>query len=93
MVAAVFHSVATERCPREDLDRLLRLLERMGLPTRCAQLDPQAIAARTHVDKKRKGGAARVVLTEGVGSVSVAANLSENAVQDAVEFLRREGTE
>ena len=91
MVCAVFHSVMTNRCPREDLNRLLRVLERLGLPTRRHEINPDAVAAQTRVDKKRQGGAGRVVLTEGIGSVSVASNLSFEEMRGALEFLRREG--
>ncbi len=92
MVAATRHSVESGRCAAGDLDRMIRLLERAGLPTGRRALDSGAIAARMRVDKKRRDGKIRVVLTEGVGSASVADDVSEEAVRRAVEFLRREGT-
>jgi 3-dehydroquinate synthase len=92
MIAATRVSVETGRCTAEDLDRMIRLLERAGLPTGSRALDSGAIAARMRADKKRKDGKIRVVLTEGVGSASVAEDVSEEAVHRAVEFLRREGT-
>ena len=91
MVCAVFHSVRTNRCAPEDLDRLLRILEKLGLPTHRRELDPHSVAARTRIDKKRLGGVGRAVLTEGIGSVSVASNLSEDEMRGALEFLRRQG--
>lgn len=91
MVCAVYHSVTTKHCKREDLNRLLRVLEKLGLPTRRPEIDVDAVAARTRVDKKRRGGSGRAVLTEGIGSVSVASNLSFEEMRGALEFLRREG--
>jgi 3-dehydroquinate synthase len=91
MVCAVYHSVISQRCARENLDRLLRVLEKVGLPTRRPEIDPDAVAARTRMDKKRHGGSGRAVLTEGIGSVSVATNLSFEEMRGALEYLRREG--
>jgi 3-dehydroquinate synthase len=91
MVCSVFHSVMTNRCRREDLDRLVRVLETHGLPTSRREINPDAVAARTRADKKRRGGKGLVVLTEGIGSVSVASNLTFEEMRGALEFLRREG--
>jgi 3-dehydroquinate synthase len=92
MIAATRHSVDSGRCEERDLDRMIQLLDRAGLPTGMRALDPEAIVARMRADKKRKDGTIRVVLTGGVGSASVADDVSEEAVRRAVEFLRREGT-
>jgi 3-dehydroquinate synthase len=89
MVAAVHASVETGRCEASLLGRLLSLLTRLGLPVSERRLDPEAIIARTRRDKKRVGGEDRYQLTEGLGSVSVAADLPEEAARAAVEFLRR----
>ena len=91
MVCAVYHSAITKRCAEEDLNRLLHVLEKLGLPTRRPEIDVDAVAERTRVDKKRRGGSGRAVLTEGIGSVSVASDLSFEEMRGALEFLRREG--
>jgi 3-dehydroquinate synthase len=92
MVAATHLSVVEGRCDAIHLDRLIRTLDRAGLPTRRGELDPDAIVRRMRADKKRKDGKIRAVLTEGVGSASVADDVTEDAVRRAVIFLRREGT-
>jgi 3-dehydroquinate synthase len=89
LVAAVWLSVETGRCDAPLLERLVRLLERLGLPVRDEALDPDAVVARTRRDKKRAGGRDRYQLTRGLGLVSVAADLPEGAPRAAVEFLRR----
>ncbi len=89
LVAAVHLSVATDRCESGLLDRLIALLDRLGLPTRDPDLDAAAVVARTRADKKRKDGGDRYQLTQGLGFVSVARDLPEGAPLAAVEFLRR----
>ncbi len=89
MVAAVQLSVETGLCEEALLHRLIRLLEALGLPTHDSELDPDAVVARTHLDKKRHGGEDRYQLTLGLGSISVARDLPEGAPRAAVEFLRR----
>jgi 3-dehydroquinate synthase len=89
MVAAVRISVDRGLCEERLLDRLVTLLERLGLPTRDPDLDPAALAARQRVDKKRRGGAPAWQLTAGLGVVTVARDLPEEAALAAVEYLRR----
>ena len=89
LVAAVWLSVETKRCPPLMLDRLVALLRRLDLPVRDPALDPDAVVARTRADKKRQGGGDRYQLTRGLGFVSVARDLPEGAPRAAVEFLRR----
>jgi 3-dehydroquinate synthase len=89
MVAAVRISVDRGLCEERLLERLVILLERMGLPTRDPDLDPAALAARLRVDKKRRGGALAWQLTAGLGVVTVARDLPEEAPLAAVEYLRR----
>ena len=89
LVAAVHLSVGTGRCDAALLDRLVALLERLGLPTREDAIDPEAAIARTRADKKRAGGRDSWQLTRGLGLVSVARDLPEGASCAALEFLRR----
>lgn len=89
MIAAVHLSVETGRCDASLLERLVRLLEALGLPTGDRALDPDAVIARTAVDKKSSGGAPAYQLTAGLGLVSVARDLPEGAPRAALEFLRR----
>jgi 3-dehydroquinate synthase len=89
LVAAVHLSVAAHRCEEPVLDRLVTLLERLGLPTRDAELDPERVLDRARRDKKRAAGRDRYLLTAGVGSVSVATDPVSGARRAALEFLRR----
>ncbi|MCA9752581.1 MAG: 3-dehydroquinate synthase [Gemmatimonadetes bacterium] len=89
LVAALHLSVAAERCTPEHLDRLVRLLESLGLPTRDRAFDPDAVLGRVVHDKKRRDGKIRYLLTTGVGSVSVSSDLPAGAARAALEFLRR----
>jgi 3-dehydroquinate synthase len=89
MVAATHLSVAAGWCGAETLDRMIALLEGLGLPVGDRDLDADAVIRRTRVDKKRAGGEERYLLTRGAGSVSVSAHLPERAPRAAVDFLRR----
>jgi 3-dehydroquinate synthase len=89
LVAALHLSVRSGRCAPELLDRLIRLLERLGLPVRDPALDVARVLARTQRDKKRSGGRDRYQLTTGIGFVSVADDLPDGAPRAAIEFLRR----
>lgn len=89
LVAAVFLSARTKRCDEALLERMIGLLERLGLPTRVDDLDIDAVLAQTKQDKKRAGGVDRYQLTTGVGAVSVADDLPADAPRAALEFLCR----
>jgi 3-dehydroquinate synthase len=89
LVAAVHASVTTGRCEQSALARLVSLLERLGLPVGDRTLEPESVLWQIRRDKKRREGRDRYQLTQGVGSVSVAADLSEEAARAALEFLRR----
>lgn len=89
LVAALHLSVRTGRCDPGLLDRMVALLDRLGLPVRDPDLDPDSVFQRTRADKKRSGGRDRYQLTAGIGLVSVAPDVSEDAVRAAIEFLRR----
>lgn len=89
LVAALHLSVSTGRCPADLLDRMVALLERMGLPTGDRGLDVDAVLDLTRRDKKRTGGKDRYQLTTGIGFVSVATDIPEGAPRAALEFLRR----
>ena len=89
MIAALHLSVETGRCEPAHLERLVNLLDALGLPTADPELDAEAVLARTRVDKKRRAGEDRYQLTVGVGSIRVARDLPEGAPRAAVEYLRR----
>lgn len=49
--------------------RIERALSRIGLPTRCPDLDPVAIRAAMNADKKKSGGQLRFALPKKIGDV------------------------
>ncbi len=89
MVAAVAMSVDTGRCDPSCLDRMIAVLEAMGLPTRAVDLDVDRVLELTARDKKRARGRDRYQLTTGIGFVSVAEDLPEGAPRAALHALRR----
>ncbi len=58
-------------CPQADLDRLLRLLQKLGLPTQ-SPLPAEQVLPFIAVDKKGRSGAPRFVLTRGIADVTLA---------------------
>ena len=55
-----------------EADRLVALLERLGLPTRRPDdVDPDALAARMRLDKKNRDGRVRLVLLDALGRARV----------------------
>lgn len=89
LVAALHLSVRTGRCDPDLLDRLIHLLERLGLPVRDRELRTDRVLEGTRRDKKRAEGRDRYQLTTGIGFVSVADDLPDGAPRAAIEFLRR----
>ncbi len=89
MVAATRLAVNLGRCPNELLERLVRLLERIGLPTRAADLAPTAKLLETmRVDKKVAGGHIRLILPDRLGVVSVVGDVADSAIAEAWEAVR-----
>ncbi|WP_140910007.1 3-dehydroquinate synthase [Cognatiluteimonas lumbrici] len=81
MVLAARLSHALGLAPDTDADRLRRLLERLGLDTRLpAGLDPQALLARTRLDKKATADGLRFVLWDGAGRARIVAGVPDEAV-------------
>ena len=56
---------------RDLTDRLIRLLERFGLPTSISGLDPGRLLEAMSRDKKNQGGQIRFVLPRRLGSVEL----------------------
>ena len=72
MVAATSLAVAQGRCDNSLLERLVALLDRIGLPTSSDQLaDTDLLMGIMQSDKKVKDGRVRLVLPDRLGAVSV----------------------
>ncbi len=70
MVYAAKYSVLTGKMQQTDCNRLIALLENVGLPTSC-DVDPYELLAVMRCDKKREGNAVNFVFLTGVGSCVV----------------------
>ncbi len=66
MAIAMKIAVANGVCPKEDLDRLLALLEKEGLPTK-TEYTAQQLAEIALCDKKRSGATISFILPYGIG--------------------------
>ncbi len=63
-----------------DVERLRRLLERTGLPTKIAGVAPSEALDHMRIDKKVKAGRMRLVLLRSIGASFVTADYSEPAL-------------
>lgn len=68
---------------RADLERIVKLLERLELPTRTSEQDMDRVFKAMAKDKKAKEGRLRFALLEGIGRAVIADDVSANRVQAA----------
>ena len=64
-----------------EAGRIVRLLERAGLPTRIASVTPAAALEHMRIDKKVLGGRLRLVLLRGIGTAYLAADYPPAALE------------
>jgi 3-dehydroquinate synthase len=80
--------------PGEDLDRVLTLLRRIGLPTDTADIpvavDGDALLAATEKVRLARGGSLRWVLPCGLGETVIADDVGDGELREA---LRRSGVD
>jgi 3-dehydroquinate synthase len=84
MVAAARLAWRRGLCGRAHVDRVLRLLERLGLPTRCP-LPAGRVLPYITSDKKARGGVPRFVLTRGMADVTLAPVHEREELETALE--------
>lgn len=90
MVAATSLAVATGRCDASLLERLVALLDRIGLPTSSDQLaDTELLMGIMQTDKKVKDGYVRLVLPDRMGAVSVVNDTPADAIAAGWEAIRK----
>lgn len=65
----------------EELARVRTLIERAGLPTRGAGVEPGAVLEHMALDKKVLGGRVRLVLLRRIGNAFLTADYSEEALE------------
>lgn len=61
----------------EELERVIRLVARAGLPAHIADVGPEAALEHMRIDKKVQAGRIRLVLLRGIGSAFVTADYAE----------------
>ncbi len=70
LVASAALSVHFGLLENGDMDKVVRLLEKAGLPTEIPDyIDREALVRKLYTDKKVRDGALRFVLMDGIGSV------------------------
>jgi 3-dehydroquinate synthase len=90
MAAAARIGVRLGITPREVVERQDTLLERFGLPLRCAGVSVDALLRATLWDKKVRGGSVRWVLPTAIGAVTIVRDVPEDAVRAALLELGAE---
>ncbi|MGB1124893.1 MAG: 3-dehydroquinate synthase family protein [Phycisphaeraceae bacterium] len=89
MVAATSLAVSTGRCDGSLLDRLVALLERIGLPTSSDQLaDTDLLMGIMQADKKVKDGQVRLILPDRLGAVSIVKDTPAEKIAAAWDAIR-----
>ena len=89
MVAATRLAVDAGRAPGSLLDRLIDLLDRIGLPTRSSDLaDIDTLTDAMLLDKKVKDDRIRLVLPDAMGRVSVVDDTPIDRIKTAWEAVR-----
>jgi 3-dehydroquinate synthase len=90
MVAACRLAAEIGRCESKLTDRLIALLDRIGLPTSAGNLPANEILFEAmKLDKKVSGGNIRMVLPECMGQVSIVGDAPADAIEAAWESLRQ----
>lgn len=89
MVAATSLAVANGRCDATLLERLVTLLDRIGLPTRSDKLaDTDLLMGVMQMDKKVKDGQVRLILPDRLGAVSVVKDTPAQQIAQAWDAIR-----
>jgi 3-dehydroquinate synthase len=88
MTAACRLAADLEMISAADRDRVMRLIERVGLPT-TASVDPDAVVAAMAFDKKVSGAKVRFVLPDLIGHVVVRDDVPVELVRQAVRSISR----
>jgi 3-dehydroquinate synthase len=85
MVVAAKLATTVRRAPLADVERLVALLRRAGLPVAVPEgLDPAALLARMKLDKKTVSGVPRLILWRGIGKAEIVRDVPEAAILQAL---------
>jgi 3-dehydroquinate synthase len=89
MAAATRLAVDREMVGADVLDRLIGLLNRIGLPTRAADLPPtERLIEAMQLDKKVSDSRIRLILPEALGRVTILDDINHDAIAAAWDSLR-----
>jgi len=69
-----------------DVERIVALLKRAGLPTAQPGIAPARLLELMAVDKKTEGGKLRFVLLDGIGAASLRGDVPDGPLQQALAF-------
>ncbi|MCY3810846.1 MAG: 3-dehydroquinate synthase [Gammaproteobacteria bacterium] len=84
MAIAASLSARLGSMPEAEVERLHDLLRRAGLPVAPSGVDAHAVLTTMGMDKKALDGRIRLVLCDGLGSVSVTAETPSGMIVDAI---------
>ena len=89
MVAACACGVAMGRLDRQELDELVRVLGRVGLPTKVVGLPgSDEVIDRMGRDKKAAGGVLRVIVPVGRGECEIVEGVEPAMLGAGIDFIR-----
>ncbi|MFA6549338.1 MAG: 3-dehydroquinate synthase, partial [Candidatus Margulisiibacteriota bacterium] len=87
MVAAGRIAEKLHLISREAVERIVDLLDKVGLPTEIKGIPADEIINALMVDKKVKGGKVRFVLPEKIGRVVIKENVPAKAIKEALKEI------
>jgi 3-dehydroquinate synthase len=88
MVMAMDLSVRLGRSSDRDAERVRQLIERSGLATEAFDVDVDAMLDAMGMDKKVMDGRIRLIVCDGIGTVSVTGDVPEQTVRQAIAHRR-----
>ncbi len=87
MVFAARLAIELKLCDENVLERLTRLLKRIGLPAGIGRpIRPEEILETMHHDKKTRGGTLRWVLPRRIGEVDVGCKVDDSIVAELLKI-------
>ena len=75
--------------PAADLTKLITLIDYVGLPTYCVELDVDKALAAMMADKKVRSGKLRFILPTKIGHARIATDVPPEKVRAALDSLRQ----
>ena len=73
---------------RESVDRIVKLIARVGLPTSAPSFDISAVIEAMKFDKKVHGGKLRLILPDRIGHVIIRDDVPIDAVREALSSIQ-----